>query len=183
MESGELHEKLGGMAEKFPATQKVWKGVLGTMKPQEGYLKGFFQPIVDDPYQGMRRIIHYDPARGQSFNNTDDAVMKDFERMDAKDVAARKTAGASMSGLTLPQRISRTRELLGGSTGSDEADRIVQMFESCHDMQEARDLYEGVEGHPWTGDFIEGWTVSDDDLWNGLDASQAAKVKETLNGR
>lgn len=183
MKSGELHEKLGGMAEKFPEKQKVWKGVLGTMTPREGYLKGFFQPIVDNPYEGMRRIIHYNPARGQSFNNTDDAVMEDFERMDAKDVAAGRKAGASMSGLTLTQRISRTRELLGGSTGSDEGDRIVQMFEGCHDMQEARDLYEGVEGHPWGGDWIEGWTVDDDNLWNGLSKAQLAKVKKVLNGK
>ena len=183
MKSGELHEKLGGMADKFPDNEKVWKGVLGTMKPREGYLKGFFQPIVDNPYEGMRRIIHYNPARGQSGNNTDDAVMEDFERMDAKDAAAGKKANAGMRGLTLEQRIARCKELLGGSTGDDEAARVTQMFETTHDLAEARALYKGIEGHAWKGDYVEGWTVDDDNLWNGLNATQAATVKKILNGK
>ena len=186
MKSGELHEKLGGMADKFPSSQQVWKGkifYLGTMTPREGYLKGFFQPIVDNPYEGMRRIIHYNPARGQSGNNTDDAVMEDFERMDAKDAAAHKKANTGMRGLTLEQRISRCKELLGGSTGDDEAERVTQMFETTHDMAEARALYAGIEGHAWGGDYVEGWTVDDDALWNGLNSSQAAKVKKILNGK
>lgn len=183
MKSGELHEKLGGMADKFPENEKVWKGALGTMKPRDGYLKGFFQPIVDNPYEGMRRIIHYNPARGQAGHNTDDAVMEDFERMDAKDAAAGKKSNTGMRGLTLEQRITRCKELLSGSTGDDEAERVAQMFETSHDMAEARALYQGIEGHAWGGDFVEGWTVSDDNLWNGLNAAQAARVKKVLNGK
>ena len=183
MASGELHEKLGGMATNFPATQEVYKGGvwLGTMTPQRGYLEGFFQPIVNDPYSGMRRIIHYNPARGQASNNTDDAVMDDFAAMDAKDATTGKTGHAGMKGLTLEQRISRVSELLGGYTGDDEGERITQVFETSHGSADAKAIYRAVEGHDWKGDFVEGWTVSDDRLWNGLTGGQAARVKAVLN--
>jgi len=183
MLSGELHSKLGDMSKKFPPTQEVRKGgvYLGTMTPERGYLEGFFQPIVDNPYEGMRRIIHYNPARGQSSNNTDDAVMEDFDRMDAKDAEKGQTGHAGMRGLTLEQRISRVTELLNGYTGDDEGERITQVFETTHSSAEAKAIYQAVEGHGWSGDFIEGWTVSDDRLWNGLTSGQHARVKAVLN--
>lgn len=171
---GELYEQLHGMSEKFPESQAVGYGIAGTLQPRRGFLEGFFNPMAADPYMGLRRIIHYDPSRGQSFNNTDDAVMEDFERMDDKK--------ESLAGLTMEQRISRTRVLLGGNVGDDEAQRIVQMFQTCGGRAEARTLYEGVEGHAWGGDWIEGWTVDDDDLWNGLSKAQLATVKAILNG-
>jgi hypothetical protein len=150
------------------------------MRPQEGYLEGFLQPIVDNPYAGLQRIIHYNPARGQQFNDTDDAVMEDFDRMDAKDKAAGRKDHASMPGLTLQQRISRTRELLGGSTGTDEGERIAQIFESST-PSDARAIYQAVEGHAWKGDWVRGWVTSDDRLWNGLTSGQLARVKAVLN--
>jgi hypothetical protein len=170
---GELYEQLHGMSEKFPASESVAWGFLGTLAPRRGFLEGFFNPMAADPYMGLRRIIHYDPSRGQSGNNTDDAVMEDFGRMDGKK--------ESLAGLTMEQRISRTRVLLGGSVGSDEADRIVEMFETCGGRANARQLYEGVEGHAWAGDWTEGWTVDDDALWNGLSTAQLARVKAVLN--
>lgn len=183
MTGGELNHKLGGMAEKFPASEEVYKkGVwLGTIHPQAAYKNGFFQPIVDDPYAGMRRIIHYNPARGQSFNNTDDAVMEDFERMDAADAAAGKPANSSAAGLTLTQRISRTKELLDGWTGEDEGERIVEMFVSASKADRLA-LYKAIEGHAWNGDFRNGWTTIDDDLWDDLTSGQLARVKAALNG-
>ena len=84
-----------------------WFGALGTLSPRRGFLEGFFNPMAADPYMGLRRIIHYDPSRGQSSNNTDDAIMEDFGRMDEKK--------ESLKGLTMEQRISRTRVLLGGN--------------------------------------------------------------------
>lgn len=183
MTGGELHEKLGGMGAKFPESEEVYKkGVwLGTIHPQAAYMNGFFQPIVDDPYSGMRRIIHYNPARGQSFNNTDDAVMEDFERMDKADGAAGKPAHTSAAGLTLPQRISRTKELLAGWTADDEGDRIVEMFETASSADRLA-LYRAIEGHAWSGDFRHGWTTTDDDLWDDLTDGQLARLKRALNG-
>ncbi|MBL8620336.1 MAG: DUF4157 domain-containing protein [Myxococcales bacterium] len=171
---GELYEQLHGMSEKFPESQAVGWGLAGTLAPRRGFLEGFFNPMAADPYMGLRRIIHYDPSRGQSSNNTDDAVMEDFERMDGKH--------ESLAGLTMEQRISRTRVLLGGSVGSDEAARVVEMFRTCGGRSQARALYEGVEGHAWSGDWIQGWTVDDDNLWNGLSQEQLATVKAILNG-
>ena len=183
MASGELHEKLHGMSEKFPEKQEAYKGPvwLGTMKPRQGYLEGFFNPVASAPFEGLRRIIHYNPSRGQSSNNTDDAVMEDFDRMDAKDAERGKTGHAGMKGLTLEQRIQRVDELLGGSTGDDEGERITQVFETTHDAAEARKIYRAVEGHDWKGDFVEGWTVDDDRLWNGLTSGQHVRVKAALN--
>lgn len=181
MKSGELNHKLGGMANQFPEKTAVKGGWLGSVTPRDGYLKGFFEPIVKDPYSGMRRIIHYNPARGQSYNNTDDAVMEDFDRMDEKDKKAKKAPHESMKGLTLEQRISRTKELLSGYTAGDEGERIVQMFETTHDRAEARALYKGIEGHAWSGDWVQGWTVTDDDLWDDLSSSQLDRIKAVLN--
>lgn len=176
---GELYEQLHGMSEKFPESEEARQAVpggsiyLGTLSPRRGFLEGFFDPMAADPYMGLRRIIHYDPSRGQSGNNTDDAVMEDFGRMDGK--------GESLAGLTMEQRISRTSVLLGGSVGSDEGARIVEMFETCGGRANARRLYEGVEGHAWSGDWIQGWTVDDDKLWNGLSSDQLTTVKGILN--
>ena len=107
--------------------------------------------------------------------------MEDFDRMGAKDAERGKTGHAGMKGLTLEQRISRVNELLGGFTGDDESERIAQVFETTHDAGEARKIYKAIEGHDWNGNFIEGWTVSDDRLWNGLTDGQHARVKAALN--
>jgi hypothetical protein len=85
-----------------------------------------------------------------------------------------------MAGLTLQQRISRTRELLGGSTGTDEGERIAQMFQSATPA-DARAIYQAIEGHAWKGDWIHGWTKNDDNLWNGLTSNQLGRVKAVLN--
>ena len=182
MKSGELHEKLGDMAEKFPATERVYKGpaYLGTMRRKDGSLKRSFEPIVSNPFAGLQRIIHYNPARGQAWHNTDDAVMEDLDRMDAKDAQAGRAPHESMKGLTLPQRISRVRDLLDGRTAGDEGERIVQLFTTAS-KADALALYKAIEGHDWSGDFRHGWLTVDDDLWDDLSSAQLARIKAHLN--
>jgi len=193
LKGGELHEKLGGLAEKFPASEEVWKSIgpswlnrdrqtyLGTLHPQAGYLNGFFNPIVENPYEGMRRIIHYNPARGQASHNTDDAVRADLDAMDKQDQADKKDAHSSMHGLTLEQRVSNTRELLEGNTSEGEGERIAQMFETAS-RSDALEMFKRIEGHAWEGDFRNGWLTIDDDLWDDLTRDQLSRIRAHLNG-
>ncbi len=41
-------------------------------------------------------------------------------------------------------------------------------------------IYRLVEGHPWNGNWIEGFFVSDDDIWNALNRSRLGQGFGTL---
>jgi hypothetical protein len=38
------------------------------------------------------------------------------------------------------------------------------------------------QGREWSGDFVRGWTVLDDSLWNGLSKDELKRLKDLLNG-
>jgi len=57
----------------------------------------------------------------------------------------------------------------------------VRIFESAS-SSERKGMYRQIEGHDWTGDFVHGFTVSDDKLWNGLTRGQLNQLRGIING-
>jgi hypothetical protein len=174
VQSGEIKDKLDGMAAKFPENQDVWKDTvggwqvwLGTVHPKAAFIHGFLDPLVASPLVGLRSIIDFNPSEGQAWFNEDDAVME--EKTD------------DLPHLTLNQRADRVRALIGGWTGEDEGERVIEIFRSASASERAQ-LYGLVEGHAWTGDWIEGILTTDDDIVDALYREQLNRLREIING-
>ena len=58
---------------------------------------------------------------------------------------------------------------------------MVRIFETAP-AGERRAMYRQIEGHDWNGNFRQGWTVSDDRLWNALTSSQLNRLRGVING-
>jgi hypothetical protein len=58
---------------------------------------------------------------------------------------------------------------------------VIQIFDGAAKSDRPR-LYEAIEGHAWTGDWIEGWFVSDDKIWNALSRNQLKRLRTVING-
>lgn len=168
VKTGELSHQMGDMANKFPESQEV-KGVF-TVHPKKAFEKGFFENLQNSPFSGLNSIIHFDPSKGQSFNNTDDIVMDEVGKMN----------DTELQGLTLTQREKRIKNLLSGYTPEEEGDVIVKLFKTCPVGDRAK-LYKLVENREWSGDFNHGWFTIDDDLWDDLSKKQLKDLKKLLN--
>lgn len=169
--SGEIHGILNGMAAKFPTMEGIGYGFLGVVFPKQAFTEGFVKPIEENPLVGLRNIIDYNPSEGQSFFNEDDAVMEELEGMKPGEI----------NGLTLNQRADRIKALIGGYTGDDEGETVIQLFQTAPAAERAQ-LYRLEEGHAWTGEWIEGVFVSDDDIWNALSKGQLNRLQDIING-
>lgn len=167
VQSGEIKDKLDGMAAKFPENQEVADGWLGTVHPQAGFIHGFLDPLVANPLVGLRSIIDFNPSEGQAGFNEDDAVMEE--------------STDDLSHLTLNQRADRVRALIGGWTGEDEGERVIEIF-STAGAGDRPQLYRLVEGHAWTGDWIEGVFTTDDDIVDALYRGQLNRLRDIING-
>ncbi|MDZ8188753.1 MAG: hypothetical protein RMX96_28370 [Nostoc sp. ChiSLP02] len=168
VESGEIKGKLEGMAAKFPENEDVAGGWLGTVHPQAGFIHGFLEPLVANPLVGLRSIIDFNPSEGQAGFNEDDAVME--ETTD------------DLPHLTLNQRADRVRALIGGWTGEDEGERVIEIFRTAS-VSDRPQLYRLVEGHAWTGDWIEGILTTDDDIVDALYRGQLDRLRDIINGK
>ena len=172
--SGDIKDNLNGMAGKFPADQEVWKDLvgsgvetwLGTVHPKEAFIKGFLEPITTNPKVGLSGIIDFNPSEGQAWFNEDDAVMDEGTK--------------DLPSLTLNQRADRVKALIAGYTGADEGERVIEIFQAAPASDRSQ-LYQMVEGHAWTGDWIEGFFTSDDDIYNALDSWQLTRLRNIMN--
>jgi len=175
VQSGEIKTKLDGMAVKFRENEDVWKDTvggwqvyLGTVHPRAAFIDGFLNPLVGNPLVGLRSIIDFNPSEGQAFFNEDDAVMEE--------------STDDLTHLTLNQRADRVRALIGGWTGEDEGERVIEIFRTAS-VSDRTQLYRLVEGHAWTGDWIEGVFTTDDDIVDALYRSQLNRLRDMINGR
>ena len=146
-------------------------------------------PITSDTKGTLKRIINFDPSTGQAWFNEDDAVMEEMERMAARDKKANadlkpgEMPQDSFKGLTMEQRATWAQHIMGGTVSSvseDEEDAILKLFETCPAGQR-RQLYRDIEGHPWTGEFREGWFVADDELYNSLSSRNLGRLSVLID--
>jgi hypothetical protein len=171
LREGEMGRELEGFASQIPEKQS---GV----HPRAAYLNGFLKPLRDDPLRHLKKwFIDYDPSTGQAGFNQDDAWQDYLGDVDS----AQGGAGKGAAGLTFEQRVSVVKQLIGGYTSEGEGERVIQIFEGAPQSERPR-LYEAIEAHAWTGDWIEGWFVSDDKILNALSRPQLRRLRTVING-
>lgn len=175
MQGGELHHEIGAMAEKFPESQDIDKGVTFTVHPRRGFQEGFLAPMVANPQQGLRDVIHFSPARGQAGFNEDDAIMREVNGGEGAAAASE----AELLGMTLEQRVDRVRVLISGYCGEDEGAVVVRLFTTAP-AGDRRTIYQRIEGHAWEGQFRSGVFTIDDDLVDALTSGQLAELTTLL---
>ena len=174
---GSFREQVEDLAKQFPPSQPVHKGgvYVGTVRPQMAYTNGFAKPLFAKPKDGVLSIIHWVPSRGLGNKDRDDVALET-----GQELLAGKQPGQNLKGMTTPARIGYVRELTGGSVADDEAEMVVQIFATAAPAERPK-IYQGVEGHPWSGDWFHGFTKADDEIWNALDKGRLKRLRKLIN--
>lgn len=171
LREGMMGRELEGFASEIPKEQS---GV----HPHDAYLNGFLKPLRAEPLKYLKKwFINYDPSTGHAGFNQDDAwgdYLGDADK-------AQGGVGKGAEDLTFEQRVSAVKQLVGGYTDESEGERVIQIFDGASKAERPR-LYEAIEGHAWSGDWVEGWLVADDNIWNALSRSQLKRLRTVLNG-
>lgn len=133
-------------------------------------------PLVNDPVGTIRNIVNWVPNTGGGIfgHDEDDNAMEYYE--EAKDKDALDT-------LSTEQRSGLIKPIVSGFfnyVSDDEEAAVMRLFETAPADQRPV-IYEQVEGHAWTGDFIHGFWVSDDDLWDALSGANLKKLRRLIN--
>lgn len=175
--NGPMYNKLEGLAAKFPAAKKVvkLKQDFGTVRPRLAFRNGFFLPLVADPHKGINAIIDWAPNYGLADKDRDDISLDT-----GNELMKGTKKGEKLAGMTTPARIGYVRELIGTSVADDEESLILEIFRTAHAAERPK-IYQGVEGHPWRGDWINGVTVDDDEIWNALKRYRLAILRNLIN--
>lgn len=169
--------QLDRLAPEFDVVQRVVKKgfYLGKVHPRRAYECGFVAPLAENPYKGMLSIINWAPNYGLHSTDTDDVSL---------DTGQELLKQGRLGGMTTVARARYIAELIDSSgpdwVASDEEELVVNLFKTAPSGERPR-LYQLVEGHAWTGDWIEGWLTSDDDLWNSLSSSNLTRLKASIN--
>ena len=165
---GEIRHELEDLASEFPEVESRWSGDL---RPRQAYREGFLQPLCANPHAGILSIIHWAPSYGLRSNDRDDVALSVGKGLHDQ---------GDLGGMTTLARVKFIKELIGGSVGSDEEQLVVNIFETASPTQRPI-IYEGVEGHEWSGNWIQGIWVSDDDIWNALNRQRLRTLKRLIN--
>jgi hypothetical protein len=165
----EIRATLDELANRFPETES--RGT-GNLQPRRAYRDGFLNPLLTNPQGGLLGIIHWAPNYGLASNSRDDQSLASGQELDR---------AGQLGGMTTPARVKYINEMLDGYTAEDEGALIVRVFETAA-AGERRAMYRQIEGHDWNGDFVHGFTVSDDKLWNGLTRGQLNQLRGIING-
>jgi len=156
------------MAANFNA---VDRHATGDVHPKRGYIDGFVLPLAANPRDGILSIINWAPNYGLRGSDRDDISLATGEELNRQ---------GQLGGMTTTARVAYITELIGGSVAGDEEELVVRIFETAPAAERPR-IYELVEGHPWTGNWIEGIRVSDDEIWNALNRSRLARLRTLIN--
>lgn len=165
----EIRNTLDELADRFPEVESRWTG---NLRPRRAYRDGFLAPLVANPQAGLLHIINWAPNYGLASNSRDDQSLASGQELDRS---------SQLGGMTTTARVAYINELLDGHTADSEGALVVRIFQTAP-AGERRVMYRQIEGHEWTGDFQQGWTVSDDRLWNSLTSSQLTQLRGIING-
>lgn len=165
----EIRHTLEDLAERFPEIESRWTG---NLQPRRAYRDGFLAPLVADPRAGLLHIINWAPDYGLADNSRDDQSLASGQELDR---------GGQLGGMTTAARVAYINQLIDGSVAGSEGALVVRVFQTAP-VGERRAMYRQIEGHDWSGDFMRGWTVSDDRLWNALTSPQLTQLKGIISG-
>jgi hypothetical protein len=163
-----IRQQLDDLALQFDVIQHHRTG---DVHPRRGYIDGFLLPLVAHPRESILSIINWAPNYGLRGGDRDDVSLATGEELYRQ---------GDLPHMTTTARVAYISELIGGSVASDEEELVVRIFETA-DAAERPHIYELVEGHPWTGNWIEGVFVSDDEIWNALNRSRLARLRTLIN--
>ena len=164
----EIRDQLDGLANSFDIVDRRWSG---NLHPRQAYREGFVEPLARNPRAGLLSIIHWAPNYGLREVDQDDISLATGNELKAK---------RQLHGMTKLARAAYVRELIDGKVFSDEEALVVDIFSSAP-ASERPEIYRLVEGHAWNGNFVEGVTVSDDDLWNALNSANLKRLRTLIN--
>ena len=83
----------------------------------------------------------------------------------------------------LEMKASWIKDMMRGTyTTENEGKIIIKLFRGTPKSKRPQ-LYQMVEGHPWSGDWKEGVTVIDDNMVDHLYRSQLNELKDVINGK
>jgi hypothetical protein len=58
---------------------------------------------------------------------------------------------------------------------------VIKLFETARNPGDRPQLYRLVEGRAWTGNWIHGIFVDDDEIYNSLDEGQLDRLRALIN--
>jgi hypothetical protein len=166
--NGEVRKQLDALASEFAVVERRGSG---DVRPREAYVEGFVKPLANNPRAGLLGIIHWAPTYGLRAVDRDDIALSTGQEL---------VRTSRLGGMTTPARVGYIRELIGGSVAGDEEELVVRIFETAPASDRPL-IYQQVEGHAWTGDWIHGWTISDDEIFNALNSTRLRRVRDLIN--
>ena len=168
----EMHDQLIDLGNEFPVVERRWSG---NLHPRRAYREGFVQPLASNPRAGILSTIHWAPTyglyEGRWGSHRDDVAL---------DTGSELKDRGQLPGMTTPARVAYIRELIGGSVAGDEQNLVVDLFRTAS-LRERPLIYQMVEKHAWTGDWIHGRRTRDDDLWKALNWWYLTIAKGLIN--
>jgi len=164
----DMGDKITGLADNFPAVQERGSG---DVKPRQGYIEGFLNPLLADPKKGLLEIINWAPNYGMLPGGQDQVALDTGQELDKE---------GKLQGMTTEARVGYIDAVLGVAMSEPDMDLIERIFATAP-PRERPEIYRRVEGHEWEGDWHEGWLKWDDDLYNGLDDDRLDRVKDLIN--
>lgn len=148
---------------------------LNDAEKEKAFNEAISTPMADRPMTIVKEIIEWTPDTGGGFlgHNEDDNAVDYTDEVEKE---------GALDKLVTPQRVRLIRQLASGVwAAGDEEEKIVRIFETAP-SSERRKMYESIEGHKWNGNFVEGWWVDDDDLWNAIDDDARLKrLRDSIN--
>jgi hypothetical protein len=159
-------------ADEFEAVAESMKDE----KQKTAFMNQVVNPLKDNPSRMMKEIVEWTPDTGGGFlgHKQDDNAMDYFDEAVSTD---------ALASLTTTQRSNLIKDIVSGFfnyVGDDEEKAVMKLFETASPDQRPL-IYELVEGHKWTGDWIRGWFKWDDDLWNALSKDNLKKLRKLIN--
>jgi Domain of unknown function (DUF4157) len=170
---GEINKQLMDLAADLEP-ESLWTG---DVDPRAAYLSGFVEPLKKNPYAGIRDIIHWAPDYGLLSSGRDDIARVTGQELDSR---KRPDGTTDLHGMTVAARARYVRQLIDDIVDDDDETLVERIFVTAPAADRPR-LYRMVEGHAWTGDWIEGVWVSDDDIYNALTGKRLDRVRALIN--
>lgn len=163
----EIRKQLDDLAMRFPPVDPRWTGDL---HPRRAYQDGFVAPLVANPRQGILSVINWAPNYGLASGSRDDVSLATVQELQGKGM---------LQGMTFPARVNYIRELIDGWVTANEEEMVVNLFATAP-AGEGKFIYQAIEGHAWTGDWIHGLFKHNDRLWDALNRNRLARLKTII---
>lgn len=170
--SGAIAVQLNSLASNFPVDGEK------ATHPRASYLRGFVARLQANPKAGVLDIINWAP-HDLGTGGAAAAARESIAVLEQKRVGGEKKE--ILPNMTPEQRVNYVTVLMANKSDFDQ-DSIITIFASVAVPNRA-ELYKGIEGHAWTGDFKRN-KGDRDKLYELMmnNTSRVDKLKNVING-